>query len=296
MRGTNLPILAGMVVFALANVFAQGTTGGQDEYKPYALASDPNGFQTRSAPLKSPAGFTTTYVLAYRGPQGMAQGLPGSAEKEFAFPSINFLFSAAAKLMTDDAQEPGRIDGKWTSNAELKKLNINVRIRALDGARKPLAAARKPSPSPSKEMEMRNRPDAEEEPWIVVLALSPGDSQFRMSESNVSKEMTSIDVFSRFLGPYAGVASGVTAVFKNWFRTKDTPTQVAYLSSDDEFGWSWRDAENYGIEGLHQCSAALRVRKEVSFLQVHVDMITDWRRFGAWMKSMDYVIQIAGGE
>ncbi len=273
----------------------QGQTGSasQEAYRPYVLSTDESQLKARGGSLKNPTGFTSTYVVIYQGPQGTVQGLPAKAAEEFSFPSVNFIFSAAAKLLTDDLTEPGRMDGKWISEAELRKLHVNVRVRGLDANRKPLPAARRAPVSGEREPEMRSRQETEEDtPYVAVLALTPSESQFRTAESGVSRQMTSIDIVSRFMGPFAGTTTGVTALFKNWFRTKDTPTQVAYLSSDEEFGWSWRDAENFGIEGIHQCSAALRTRKEVKFLQVHLDLITEWRRFGAWMRAYDQVLQV----
>jgi hypothetical protein len=292
----NRILLLIMIPFAILiprSIKGQTGSASQESYKPYLLSTDESQLKARGGSLKNPAGFTNTYVLIYRGPQGFAQGLPAKAAEEFSFPSVNFIFSAAARLLTDDLTEPGKMDGKWISEAELRKLHVNVRIRGLDGNKKPLVAPRHAVVPGEREPEMRSQQEAEEDtPYVIVLALMPSDSQFRAAESTVSKEMTSVDIFTRFMGPFGGMTSGVTALFKNWFRTKDTPTQVAYLSSDEEFGWSWRDSENFGIEGIHQCSAALRTRKEVKFLQVHVDFITEWRRFGAWMRAYDRIMAL----
>ena len=289
----GVPILAAAISCSAA--IAQTATAQQEGYKPYVLATDESGLRARGSPPKNPGAFTSTYVLVCQGASGQAQGLPPQAAGEFRFPSLSFMFSAAAKLMTDDLVEPGKMEGKWLSDAELRKLHVNVKVRGLDANKKPMMAPRRPSFPGDRELELRSKQDTseyEENPYVAVLALTPSESQFRTSEGAVSKEMTSIDIFSRFMGPYGGVVSGVTALFKNWFRTKDSPTQVAYMSADDEFGWSWRDAEQFGIEGIHQCSAALRTRKEVKYLNVHLDFITDWRRFGAWMKTYDYIIAV----
>jgi len=289
----GVSILAAAISCSAA--IAQTATAQQEGYKPYVLATDESGLRARGAPPKNPSAFTSTYVLVCQGASGQAQGLPPQAAGEFRFPSLSFMFSAAAKLMTDDLVEPGKMEGKWLSDAELRKLHVNVKVRGLDANKKPMMAPRRPSFPGDRELELRSKQDTseyEENPYIAVLALTPSESQFRTSEATVSKEMTSIDIFSRFMGPYGGVVSGVTALFKNWFRTKDSPTQVAYMSADDEFGWSWRDAEQFGIEGIHQCAAALRTRKEVKYLHVHLDFITEWRRFGAWMKAYDYIIAV----
>jgi len=282
---------------ALLQNAAQGQTvpAAQEAWKPYDLSSDDSQLRARGASAKNPSAYTSTYVLVYRGPQGSSQSYQGSkVAEEYSFPSLNLILSAAAKLMTDELQEPGKIEGKVGTLGELRKLYVNVRVRGLDTNKKPLVSVRKAGFPTDKEPEFRPMRDSEmdENPYVVVLAISPSDSQYRTTESMVSKEMDSINIFTRFMGPIGGLTSGVTAVFKSFFRTKDTPTQVAYLSSEEEFGWSWRDMEGYGIEGIHQCSAFLRIRKEVKYLQVHLDFITDWRRFGAWMRSYDYVIAV----
>lgn len=281
---------------------AQTVVVAEEEAKPYSLDPEGGGLRARGA-QKNPSQYTSTYVLVYHGPNGQIQGSSFSSSRlekkileEFSFPSLNFIFSAASRLMTDDNFEPGKVDAVG-SRTELRKLNANVRVRGLDANKKPLLPPQSPKASPQEpaltvERDIRNPDDAP----VIVLAISPSESQYRMGQSDVTKVMDSVNVFTRFMGPLGGLSSGVTAVFKNFFKTKDTPTQVAYLSGEEEFGWNWIDAENFGIEGIHQCSALLRVRKEVKYLQVHVDVVTDWRRFGAWVKPVDFILTLPAAE
>jgi hypothetical protein len=59
-----------------------------------------------------------------------------------------------------------------------------------------------------------------------------------------------------------------------------------------EFGWIWREQEGFGIEGIHQCMALLRTHKSIKFILVHVELITDWKKFGAWIKKIDYIVPV----
>jgi tRNA G18 (ribose-2'-O)-methylase SpoU len=64
------------------------------------------------------------------------------------------------------------------------------------------------------------------------------------------------------------------------------------MTSDNEFGWIWRQQQNYGIEGIHHCQALLRTHKTVKYILAEVELITDWKRFGAWMKQIDCIVPV----
>jgi hypothetical protein len=335
-----LGLLLAIAVFSTHSAIAQTVAVSQEPVKPYNLDPSDSSLRARggsTTPAKNPASFTNTFALVYRGPQGTMPGgampdpralpqgtMPGSAMpdpralpqgtmpggampdpralRDYSFPSLNFAFSAAAKIMPDDV-EPGKLDGKISSGAELLKLNANVRIRGLDANKKPLASPRRTSATAEKEPEIKATQDSnvEEDPYLVVLGISPVESQFVSGESNLSKgldavsNLSNVNLFTRFMGGVLGnPISGLTAIFKNFIPRKDSPTQVAYFCSEEEFGWRWQHVENLstGIEGIHQASAFMRTRKELRYLQVHVDLITDWRRFGAWVKGFDYIIAV----
>jgi hypothetical protein len=287
---------------------AQTVAVSQEPMKPYNLDPSDSSLRARggsTTPSKNPTPFTNTFALVYRGPQGTMPGgvMPDPrALRDYSFPSLNLAFSAAAKIMPDDL-EPGKMDGKLSSGAELLKMNANVRIRGLDVNKKPLAAPRRTSTSGEKEPEIKALQDSsvEEDPYLVVLGISPVESQFVSEDSTLTKgldtvsNLSNVNLFTRFMSSALGnPISGLTAIFKNFIPKKDSPTQVAYFCSEEEFGWRWQHVENLstGIEGIHQCSAFMRTRKELRFLQVHVDLITDWRRFGAWAKGFDYIIAV----
>ena len=84
----------------------------------------------------------------------------------------------------------------------------------------------------------------------------------------------------------------MTAVFRTFFPAKDHISQIAYMSSPTAFGWIWREAEGSPIEGIHRCMTLLRTHREVKYLMVKVELITDWKRFGAWVKTYKYIIPV----
>jgi hypothetical protein len=95
-----------------------------------------------------------------------------------------------------------------------------------------------------------------------------------------------------FLNPIGAFASGVTAIFDIFSPSKNLPTQLSYLESESEFGWIWREKEREGIEGIYHCMALLRTHKSIKYIGVYVDLITDWKRFGAWIKKIDFLVPV----
>ena len=66
------------------------------------------------------------------------------------------------------------------------------------------------------------------------------------------------------------------------------------MDSETDFGWIWREAESAPIEGIHKCMVLLRAHREVKYLKVKVEVITDWKSFGAWVKRYQYLIPVKG--
>jgi hypothetical protein len=284
------------VAFSAIAVRGQVVAVSQEPMKPYYL--NPDGeLRARGVSYKDPSSYTSTYILAYPGPPGAIQGfgaMETKAAQQFNFPSINFVFSAAAKMITDNL-EPGKYDGKGDTHTELRKLHVNIRVRGLDVNKRPLILSKAQAALVEKEPQITipEQIVPEESTYVLVLGISPTESQYKTDITATSKGTEPlVSIFDSFLSPMRGLATGVTTVFKNFVGRKDTPTQIAYMSSENEFGWVWRDTQDFGIEGLHQCSAFFRVRKEVAHLQVHIDFIADWRRFGAWVKPADYLVTL----
>lgn len=74
------------------------------------------------------------------------------------------------------------------------------------------------------------------------------------------------------------------------------PSQVAYQSEHNEFGWTWFDSPGQTLEGMHRCAVLLQVQKDAAYLRISVDLITDWRQFGLWVKPYSFVVAIAAPE
>lgn len=128
----------------------------------------------------------------------------------------------------------------------------------------------------------------------MVVTIAPEDVAFAQNSNpgRAAEIETGVEFASRFMGPLGGLVSA----FQSSHKAPKNPTQIAYQSSDSEFGWTWYQSADTPIEGLHRCAALLEVPAKVAYLHVAVDLITDWHRFGAWKKSFDFQIPVASGK
>jgi len=230
---------------------------------------------------------TNIYLLVYPGPNGSIEG--ASAEtvgksalaKKLSFPSIYFTVSAAANLLVAQSSNRGRLQGRARTVTELKQMSMQIRVTGLDANRKPVSKLRGYNST------LGDKP-------AMVLSIFPSETGVRTSTQagNVGRATDKADVVAQHLGPLGIIASKVTAVFRAFFPAKDHLSQVAYLKSHNSFGWIWRQGEQNPIEGIHRCMVLLCTRDDVKFLKVKVDIITDWRKFGAWTKSYQYLIPV----
>lgn len=280
------------------------------EDRPYSLDPDPSSdsgdtrglFSSKSsAPKASPARFTSMFMLAspgpygtfmslqamnQQGPIGMAgvdqAGIDQALLSELMFPSINFTFSAAARIITGEpADSDDKVEGKLKSFTELKQLGVNVKIAALDKDKKVMGEV------PDGRFAVEFGPDP-----VVALTTFPSDSVYVQQSSTAAKIAEGVGGMSSFMGPVGGLATGICSVFRAFFPVKDVPTQVAFQSSFTEFGWIWRDFQGGGIEGVHKCLVLLRAHTSVKYIRVEMEMVTDWKRFGGWLRKIDYVIPV----
>jgi hypothetical protein len=131
---------------------------------------------------------------------------------------------------------------------------------------------------------------ADNTPSVLVLTIAPEDVAFAQnaSSSRVAEIETGVQFASQFMGPLGGLVSA----FQSSHKGPHHPTQIAYQSSDNEFGWTWYQSPDAPIEGLHRCAALLEVPGKVAYVHIAVDLITDWRRFGAWKKSFEFEIPV----
>ena len=286
----NHVILVVLVLWLARSAGATEIVVGRET--PYVLSPNGPAVISRGGPQKSPSPFTMTYVGIHQGPSGEMYGAASSDATErtrFFFPSLSITVSAASKILTDAPPSSGGYVDKIGANTELRQLALNVQVTALDAAKAGIAVL---GESEVTETEPAGS-DIGQEPSLVI-ALFPSDTQSQTRPTTAARVMDGVSIFTPDLGIFSSMAMGVSVFFRGMFGTKDSPTQVAYLSGRNEFGWSWRAAEGLVIEGIHQCGVALRLRTDVRYLRVHADLIADWHHFGAWLKPYDFVIPVTG--
>ena len=288
------------------------------EDKPYSLYTGEPPTEVRGSFSKSTIDlkkYTIRNIQISLGPNGTIQGLSSDSIlnkeliQEFNFPTLYFSVSAAAKLITDDvAESTGRIVGNVKTLTELRQMWLNIILTPLDENYEPIINVKK-SYIPEFSKTSLFVQELGKEP-LLTLGIAPFESFFSSGPSLASKFGEAISSGSDsissmqnspsgnlgslacIINPLGAVAKGISAVFRIFCPTKNLPTQVSYISSASEFGWIWREAENVGIEGIHSCAALLRTHKSVKNVLVQAELVTDWKKLGAWMKEVDYYIPV----
>jgi len=307
------------VIFVLAaSLWGQVVEVKEQEEEPYMLTTDEGAGQVRGLSRgshKKPDRFTIRYIHVSPGPSGRIEGLSTDSVleqnlvNEFNFPSISILLSVAAKVITDySSQGSGKVGDKLKTMTELRQMNLNVRLAGLDANRNIITQLEKPLSSDFVNMAYFIREFGREP--LLTLGINPSESSYSPGQSQaakmldammVSRDMGNFLEFSNFLNlgqiasflnPLGTLVSGVTAIFRIFSPTQNLPNQISYMSSPNEFGWIWREQEGFGIEGIHQCMALLRTHKTIKSILVHVELITDWKKFGAWIKKIDYIVPV----
>lgn len=221
------------------------------------------------------------YVAVRPGPTGTldsseskGSGAAVTKSSGFVYPSVDFVFSAASQLIADGSTA-NNAESASKALTEVSRINAHVRIEALDSSRNSFKSTDKTPP-------------------LLVVTIAPEDVAFAQNSgpSKAAEIETGVEFASRFMGPLGGLVS----TFQSTHKGPRNPTQIAYQSSDNEFGWTWYQAADAPIEGLHRCAALLEVPAKVTYLRVAVDLITDWRRFGAWKKSFDFQVPVTAGK
>ena len=191
----------------------------------------------------------------------------------FAYPSLDFVISAASQLVAEGSSSNNAASA-LKALAEVSRINAHVKIESLDASRVPFTAN-------------------DSEPPVLVLTIAPEEVAFGQGNPNsrAAEIATGVEFATRFMGPLGDLVSAFQASHK----TNRAPTQIAYQSSDNEFGWTWYESPDTPIEGLHRCAALLQVPLKAAYLHVYVDLITDWRHFGPWKKSFSFEVPVVPG-
>lgn len=294
----------------------------EKEDKPLGAAGPQDG-QVRglfsSQPSVKPDRYTIRYVSLSPGPSGSIQGLSKDSvlnqklAEEFNFPSLDITVSVAARFLPEGIfQDSAKFEGSTKPLTELRQMCLNIKLSALDANKYVITQPIKAIYPALNEKTPFIREFGKEP--IMTLGILPFESSYTMGESTQSKvsgslqnpegrvglsqslEAVGLGAVTPILNPFGTLISGVSAVFKIFSPTKNLPNEISYMTSDNEFGWIWRQQQNYGIEGIHHCQVLLRSHKTVKFILAEVELITDWKRFGAWMKQIDCIVPVVEGQ
>jgi hypothetical protein len=307
-----LTLCAFLVVPTL--VWPQAVEVKEGEDTPLALA--PGEGQTRglssSRPSAKPDRFTVRYIYISPGPEGAIEGVSADSTisqrliGDFNFPSLNILLSVAARVVPDVySEDSGRVDGKVRTLTELQQMCLHIKLSGLNADKAVIGQS-------IAELRGASLKEFGREP-LLTLGIAPYESSYSIAESQESKISGSLDstmmrtgalgmaplgigTVACYINPFGIIASGISAIFKIFSPTKNLPNQISYQSSATEFGWIWRAQQGYGIEGIHRCMALLRTHKSIKYILAEVELITDWKRFGAWVKKIDYIIPVASDQ
>lgn len=308
-------------------LWTQTVTVQEKEDKPLMLPTADGQMRSlfSSSPPVKPDAYTIRYVnispgpngsiLSYRNEQVGLHAVELINEKlidEFYFPSLNITVSAASRIVTEDAQYKisGKIEDKMRPLTALRQMNINVRLTALDADKSVIKDPVKPINADLKDSSDFVREFGKEP--LLTLQIAPYETaslqgqpqpQDRWTQgittaTNAAPALSGIGLglVATFLNPLGKLAGGVAAVFNIACPTKNLPSQVSYQSSASEFGWIWREQENSNIEGIYRCMALLRTHKSVKYIRAEVELITDWKKFGAWVKQMEFIVPVIPGD
>ena len=217
-----------------------------------------------------PTPFTQFYVTAALTAPGAITDATGNQVQiaqsgQFQFPALRLTFSVSPRLLATQPQDERHHGGTLT------RLSANVRVQALDAAGQPLTG---PGGRTA----------------VETLALSPSErSTSTGTPSNVSAEAR--QGFT-LLTSHLGHIGAAVAAFEGAFHRAPSPTQVAYQSAADQFGWRWFRATDAPIDGLHYTSALMQVPATAASLRVSIELVSDWERFGAWVKTYDLTVSL----
>jgi len=286
----------------------------EEEDTPLALGGTDSQSRGLTSPRPSakPDRFTVRYVHLSPGPEGAIEGVSADSAinqrliGDFNFPSLNILLSVAARIVPDaTSEDSGRVDGKVRTLTELQQMCLHVKLSGLNAEKAVIGQS-------VSELKGAALKEFGREP-LLTLGIAPYESSYSVGESQESKISGSVDstmmrtgslgmaplgigTVACYINPFGIIASGISAIFKIFSPTKNLPNQISYQSSATEFGWIWRAQQGYGIEGIHRCMALLRTHKSIKYILAEVELITDWKRFGAWVKKIDYIIPVASDQ
>lgn len=213
------------------------------------------------------------YGAAYLGTPGNmidSSGVAKSDKSQLHFPAIHFVFSAAARLRPHS--------GEVRAGRALKRMNAHVQIEPLD-----------------KDTQLISERGA-----VEVLDIQPNTQNYvkagrdTTSVSGAAVVAVSRTVVKDIIGMATGTRFGpVIARFSKIFHHPSAPTQVSYVSDQNEFGWTWYEhSDTTTLEGIHRAAVLLESSPRVQFLRIRIQVITDWGGHGAWRREFESIVDL----
>jgi hypothetical protein len=121
---------------------------------------------------------------------------------------------------------------------------------------------------------------------LTILEISPSEASYADRAGNRQAEISAaVGQVTPFVKP---VASAVQS-FQAAYHRQPPATQVAYMTGPNAFGWRWYENPGTTIEGLHSGAALLQLADNIRSLRVTVDLVADWRAFGVWARTFEFV-------
>jgi hypothetical protein len=193
------------------------------------------------------------------------------AMSNLRFPALRFVVSVAPMLFADEADESARKESQVLG--ALRHLHVRVTTVALDADGRVIETA--PGTEP-----------------LTTLEIAPSEISYAGSAGNLRNEA---GVAAQQLLGAVGPIGSVLKAFQAAFHRSPAPTQIAYLSGPNAFGWRWYQSTDSTIEGLHYAAALFQVAPEVRSLRINVDVTANWHAFGVWTKSYEFIYLVAAG-
>ena len=155
----------------------------------------------------------------------------------------------------------------------LRHLNAHVTVRPLDTAGKVIEVKRAGPVT------------------LATLEISPSEPALADRVSNTTAAIsTAVNEVTSTIKP----VSGILQAFQSSFHRRPAATQVAYMTDQNAFGWRWYEGPGTTIEGLHYSTALLQIASGIKSVRITVDLVADWRAFGAWSKSFEFTYALPG--
>lgn len=280
-RSLSLLGMAGVLACVTASAPAGAQVVG---YKagsivPYPSPESNNDFRKHTRWGRDPSSMLSLYAGVFRGASGTIDSLtidPSVQSLSVQFPTLHFVISAASRIQSEV--------GEAELGNHLRRLNAHVQLTPLDSARNPIADA-----SAIEVLGVQPNSIAGAPPSEVASDSAAVKQQGKVNVLSLATRVFAPGMLG-FLGPR--VASVATHFHNSGLRLT-APTQVSYLSASTEFGWTWYEHDAQSIEGIHRTAALLQLSPAVRYVNVHIELITDWKYHGTWMKPFDVVVDVS---